>query len=924
MANHTLGTIRGTIEIDYDGAGVVKATKDTQKLKDDSDKLGKASSNVLSGFGKFGKSAATVGVAIAGVSHSATILVGTLSALGPLAAAGFAAAPAAILSYKAAITVAKVATMGMGDALSAAGEDSKKFEEAIKDLSPQAQKFAKAFRSSLPALKSIKNAIQDAFFKGAAGEVKGVVDQISLLKPEASQVSRTMGVMAKELAKTATSEKNIGALKTILKGVNDFLKAIGTSLGPVLSGFLALGKQGASFGTILGEAVGDALASLAKWLSSIDLKSVFAEAMPFIRAIGQLLGDVAVIAKQLFSIFLGEGSDTAGIIGNLASSMADFLTSAQGQEAITALRDAMASITGSVGQVFLSLLQALAPILVAIAPGFAELASQISGVLVPALDVAGPLLEDIATFLSDNMDWLGPVAGAVVTAAAAYKTYAAAAALVSGVQTALNSKMAVATGFWIRQTASVIASNVAMAANAVVTGGAAVAAWIANTAAVIANRIATVAATVAMGIVRAATVAWTAAQWLLNAAISANPIGLFLVGLAALAAALIYAWNNSETFRQVVTNAWNAVKAAGQQLWNFLVTAFNAITAGISAAANTVKAVLVAVWSAIASTVKSLVTSMQAAITAAFNAVKSVVTSVMNSVKNVVSSIWNAIVSIVRGAINGVKAAINGVSTVVATVRGHFNRAKEAISTALTAAVNFVKTIPSKVVNAFGNVGSLLYEKGKSLISGFVDGIKAMARDAVNAAKDIIGDIADYLPGSPAKKGPLAGKGYVYLRAQRFMGDLAGGMVSKIKAPTAAAKKTATAVSGAAELKKWLTQMRNPTTSYNMSRLATRTGVQRYTSAQLIEAARAGKSTASTSSTAASTSASSTSGTRTYSINIGSTKFATLVLDTVSGNPVTVAKAANEGNRKTAWAGSGRTTKKTGKLAPAVKNLVKR
>ena len=53
-------------------------------------------------------------------------------------------------------------------------------------------------------------------------------------------------------------------------------------------------------------------------------------------------------------------------------------------------------------------------------------------------------------------------------------------------------------------------------------------------------------------IVKAATAAWTAAQWLLNAALAANPIGLVIVAVAALGAALVLAYTKSETFRNIV------------------------------------------------------------------------------------------------------------------------------------------------------------------------------------------------------------------------------------------------------------------------------------------------------------------------------------------------------------------------------------
>jgi TP901 family phage tail tape measure protein len=48
------------------------------------------------------------------------------------------------------------------------------------------------------------------------------------------------------------------------------------------------------------------------------------------------------------------------------------------------------------------------------------------------------------------------------------------------------------------------------------------------------QRLATMANAVAMGAVKIATAAWTAAQWLLNVALNANPIGLIILAIAAL------------------------------------------------------------------------------------------------------------------------------------------------------------------------------------------------------------------------------------------------------------------------------------------------------------------------------------------------------------------------------------------------------
>ena len=87
----------------------------------------------------------------------------------------------------------------------------------------------------------------------------------------------------------------------------------------------------------------------------------------------------------------------------------------------------------------------------------------------------------------------------------------------------------------------------------------------------VATRIAMMAYWVGARIVTGITMAFTAAQWLLNAALSANPIALVVVTLALLATSIIYAYKHSETFRGIVDGAFRAVAAAAQFMWNDVI-----------------------------------------------------------------------------------------------------------------------------------------------------------------------------------------------------------------------------------------------------------------------------------------------------------------------------------------------------------------
>lgn len=76
----------------------------------------------------------------------------------------------------------------------------------------------------------------------------------------------------------------------------------------------------------------------------------------------------------------------------------------------------------------------------------------------------------------------------------------------------------------------------------------------------------TIYATVS-GIARIATMTWAAAQWALNAALTANPIGLIVAAVAALVGGVIYAYRNFEGFRNVVDRVWKAIKTAAGWIW---------------------------------------------------------------------------------------------------------------------------------------------------------------------------------------------------------------------------------------------------------------------------------------------------------------------------------------------------------------------
>lgn len=156
--------------------------------------------------------------------------------------------------------------------------------------------------------------------------------------------------------------------------------------------------------------------------------------------------------------------------------------------------------------------------------------------------------------------------------------------LVNGIATLMTNAVE-----WSVNTACIIANKAALIAHKAVGGvvwlvqqaatlGVASAAWIHNTAMMVVNKAGMVASAVASGVATGATAALTAAQWALNAAFVATPIGWIVLGLAAVVAAGVALYKN-----------WDTVKAKAGEVWNSIKTAFGGIRDSITGAFSAAK-----------------------------------------------------------------------------------------------------------------------------------------------------------------------------------------------------------------------------------------------------------------------------------------------------------------------------------------------
>lgn len=159
---------------------------------------------------------------------------------------------------------------------------------------------------------------------------------------------------------------------------------------------------------------------------------------------------------------------------------------------------------------------------------------------------------------------------ATAASATAHATATAASWVAAGVR---------AAGAWLAMQVRSGIAFAATAASAVANAAATAAAWVASAARAAGAFIMQNAAMLA---VRGATLAMAAAQAVLNAVMSANPIGIVVVAVAALVAALVLAYNKSETFRNAVQAAGRIAAAAFRAVWDAVSQVISAIGSAVS------------------------------------------------------------------------------------------------------------------------------------------------------------------------------------------------------------------------------------------------------------------------------------------------------------------------------------------------------
>lgn len=446
---------------------------------------------------------------------------------------------------------------------------------------------------SVRIISDAKKAV--AGFKEATGGLDKLESGLKKVQPAATVAAGAVIALGKQAVDSASAlEQSTGAVESVFKAQATAIKelaadaagAVGLSANQYQEFASVIGSQLKNLGT----AQEDLVPTTDKLITmGADLASMFggttAEAVESLSA--AFRGEYDPVEKYGISIKKSDINARLAAKG-LAGLEGEALRQAEAQELLAMLTEQSADAMGN----FQRETDTAAGSAQIAAANWENAKAALGQSLLPVVTQVAEKLAGLAQVVGQHPQLFGAaalaivgVAGAINGALLAIKAFHAAQTIITSVKTAwaaLNTSMAVTR-------ATMVAGNAAAAAQSaaawVASAARAAAAWVASAARMAVAWTVSTARMVAqlaiqrgaMLAARAATLAMAAGQAILNAVMTANPIGIVIVAIAALVAGLVLAYNKSETFRNAVQTAARASKAAFDTVVNVIKVVIGAI-----------------------------------------------------------------------------------------------------------------------------------------------------------------------------------------------------------------------------------------------------------------------------------------------------------------------------------------------------------
>ena len=246
----------------------------------------------------------------------------------------------------------------------------------------------------------------------------------------------------------------------------------------------------------------------------------------------------------------------------------------------------------------------------------------------------------------------------------------------------------------------------------------------------------------------AGTAVVTAAQWLLNAALTANPVGLLIVAIAALVAGLIIAYKHSETFRNIVNAAFGAIKTVVTTVVEF-ITGFirdhwKLMIALILGPMGIIIGQVITHWDKIKLVFQIAVGIVKSIVTTAFNAIRDFFHDSVAGWKTIINNAWDAIKEAFQKAKDTLATIAGNIKDAVGTAFDKITETVQGVIDKVQSLISWIEDLINKIQSIPGIPGSgrvAAKSGGKGAVGGTKDAIASAAGvvGAVGVATGVLG-----------------------------------------------------------------------------------------------------------------------------------------------------------------------------------------
>lgn len=365
-----------------------------------------------------------IGAAIGPVIALVGALADLVGLIGPL--------PAALGVLVAAVLPLVFAFQGLGDAIKAVNDgDPEKIAEAMKKLSPAARSVVKEITGLNGVFDKFRKSIQQSFFAPIVGDIGSTVRLlISGLQPAINSVADALGHIAENFLAFLQQTSTIKTLNALFTATSTILNTLNVPLVNLFDTLFSLTGAGLPFIQRFADAFAGLLDKFNEFVATSLKTGAFnkfvEDAIKTTKELFKLVGAVGNLFGALFSNADDEGRDFIAVLTEMINHLAEFLRTAEGQEALQNLVDTAKQVGAALlvlGRVLEFVFKAINFMKDAIVGEIAALTAFVNGVkavagaigrfLGDAVDIIGGWISAIGDFFGQVGDFFGNALDAV-------------------------------------------------------------------------------------------------------------------------------------------------------------------------------------------------------------------------------------------------------------------------------------------------------------------------------------------------------------------------------------------------------------------------------------------------------------------------------------------------------------------------------